>query len=172
MPEERANLVTIGGNPVTLVGPEIKPGDSAPDFTLYVAPGAPVGLHDLEGKVKVFNVVVSVDTSVCDVQTRKFNEEAANLGDDVEIVTVSMDLPFALKRYCAAEGIDKVRTLSDYMDASFGENYGVLIKENRLLARSVFVVGKDDKVKYVEIVPEIASEPDYEAAISAVSAAL
>jgi len=135
-------------------------------------PGAPVGLHALEGKVKVFNVIVSVDTPVCDVQTRRFNEEAAKLGDDVEIVTVSMDLPFALKRYCAAEGIDKVRTLSDYKDASFGENYGVLIKENRLLARSIFVVGKDDKVKYVEIVPEIASEPDYEAAISAVKTAL
>lgn len=117
-------------------------------------------------------MIVSVDTPVCDVQTRRFNEEAAKLGDDVEIVTVSMDLPFALKRYCAAEGIDKVRTLSDYKDASFGENYGVLIKENRLLARSIFVVGKDDKVKYVEIVPEIASEPDYEAAISAVKTAL
>ena len=113
-----------------------------------------------------------VDTPVCDVQTKKFNQEAANLGDDVEILTISMDLPFALKRYCAAEGIDKVKTVSDYMDASFGENYGVLIKENRLLARSIFVVDKDDKVRYVEIVPEIASEPNYAAAISAVKAAL
>ena len=172
MSQERAGLVTMKGNPVTLVGHEVKSGDAAPDFTLYAMPGAPVGLHDLEGKVKVFNVIVSVDTPVCDVQTRKFNEEAAKLGNDVEIVTVSMDLPFALKRYCAAEGIDKVRTLSDYKDASFGENYGVLIKENRLLARSIFVVDKDDKVKYVEIVPEIASEPNYEAAISAVKAAL
>lgn len=172
MSQERAGLVTMKGNPVTLVGHEVKPGDTAPDFTLYAMPGAPVGLHALEGKVKVFNVIVSVDTPVCDVQTRKFNEEAAKLGNDVEIVTVSMDLPFALKRYCAAEGIDKVRTLSDYKDASFGESYGVLIKENRLLARSIFVVGKDDKVKYVEIVPEIASEPNYEAAISAVKAAL
>ncbi len=172
MSEERANQVTMKGNPVTLVGHEVKPGDSAPDFTLYAMPGAPVGLHDLEGKVKVFNVIVSVDTPVCDVQTKKFNQEAANLGDDVEILTISMDLPFALKRYCAAEGIDKVKTVSDYMDASFGQNYGVLIKENRLLARSIFVVDKDDKVRYVEIVPEIASEPDYDAAISAVKAAL
>lgn len=172
MPEERANLVTMRGNPVTLVGHEVKPGDSAPDFTLHSMPGVPVGLHDLEGKVKVFNVVVSVDTPVCDVQTKKFNEEAANLGGDVEILTISMDLPFALKRYCAAEGIDRVKTVSDYMDASFGENYGVLIKENRLLARSIFVVDKDDRVRYVEIVPEIASEPDYDAAISAVRAAL
>lgn len=172
MSQERAQLVTMKGNPVTLVGHEVKPGEAAPDFKLYAMPGAPVGLHDLEGKVKVFNVIVSVDTPVCDIQTRRFNEEAARLGDDVEIVTISMDLPFALKRYCAAEGIDKVKTLSDYMDASFGENYGVLIKENRLLARSIFVVDKNDKVKYVEIVPEIASEPNYDAALSAVKAAL
>lgn len=172
MAQERPNIVTMKGSPVTLVGPEIKEGDKAPDFTAYVMPGAPVGLHDLEGKVKVFNVIVSVDTPVCDEQTKRFNKEAVGLGDGVEIVTLSMDLPFALKRYCAAEGIDRIKTLSDYKDASFGENYGVLIKENRLLARSIFVVDKDDKVRYVEIVKEVTSAPDYEAALSAVRKSL
>lgn len=172
MAEERQNVVTMKGNPVTLVGPEIKVGDKAPDFTALAGLGAPVELKDLKDKVKVFNVIVSVDTPVCDVQTKRFNQEAAGLGDNVEIVTISMDLPFALKRYCAAEGIDKVRTLSDYQDASFGKAYGVLIKENRLLARSIFVVGKDDEVKYVEYVDDITHEPDYDAALSAVKESL
>ncbi|MEW6145414.1 MAG: thiol peroxidase [Thermodesulfobacteriota bacterium] len=168
MAKERPNVVKMKGNPVTLLGNEVKVGDKAPDFTALAGLGAPVGLGDLRDKVKVFNVVVSVDTPVCDVQTKRFNKEAAGLGDDVEIVTLSMDLPFALKRYCAAEGIDKVKTLSDYQNASFGEAYGVLIKENRLLARSIFVVDKDDKVRHAEIVGEITQEPDYEAALKAV----
>ena len=168
MAEERPNVVKMKGNPVTLLGHEVKVGQKAPDFTAHAGLGAPVGLGDLKDKVKVFNVVVSVDTPVCDVQTKRFNKEAAGLGDDVEIVTVSMDLPFALKRYCAAEGIDKVRTLSDYQNASFGEAYGVLIKENRLLARSIFVVDKNDKVRHVEYVGEITQEPDYESALKAV----
>lgn len=172
MAEERQNVVTMKGNPVTLVGPEIKVGDKAPDFSALAGLGAPVELKDLKDKVKVFNVIVSVDTPVCDVQTKRFNQEAAGLGDDVEIVTISMDLPFALKRYCAAEGIDKVKTLSDYQDASFGEAYGVLIKENRLLARSIFVVDKDNTVKHVEYVDDITHEPDYEAALSAVKESL
>ncbi|MGB2693443.1 MAG: thiol peroxidase, partial [Thermodesulfobacteriota bacterium] len=129
-------------------------------------------LADLEGKVKVFNVIISVDTPVCDVQTKRFNQEAANLGDDVEILTLSMDLPFALGRYCAAEGIDKVQTASDYKDASFGEAYGVLIKEHRLLARALFVVDKDDIVRYAEYVPEVATEPNYDPAIAAVKESL
>lgn len=168
MAEERPNVVKMKGNPVTLLGHEVKVGEKAPDFTALAGLGAPVGLGDLKDKVKVFNVVVSVDTPVCDVQTKRFNKEAAGLGDDVEIVTISMDLPFALKRYCAAEGIDKVRTLSDYQNASFGEAYGVLIKENRLLARSIFVVDKNDKVRHVEYVGEITQEPDYESALKAV----
>lgn len=172
MAEERAGVVTLKGNSMTLIGPEVKVGDKAPDFSSLEALGSPVGLGDLEGKVKVFNVVVSVDTPVCDVQTKRFNQEAAELGDDVEILTLSMDLPFALSRYCGAAGIDKVRTLSDYKDASFGEAYGVLIKEHRLLARAIFVVDKDDNVVYAEYVPEIATEPDYEPAINAVKEAL
>lgn len=172
MAEERTNVVTMKGNPVTLLGREVKVGDKAPDFTALAGLGAPMGLKDLGDGVKVFNVIVSVDTPVCDVQTKRFNQEAAGLGDDVEIVTVSMDLPFALKRYCAAEGIDKVKTLSDYQDASFGESYGVLIKENRLLARAIFVVDRDNVVKYVEYVDDITHEPDYEGALSAVRSSI
>ena len=123
----------------------------------------------MEGKVKVFNVIISVDTPVCDVQTKKFNEEAAKLGDDVEILTLSMDLPFALGRYCA---VDKVKTASDYKDASFGEAYGVLIKEHKLLARAIFVVDKDNIVRHVEYVPEVATEPNYDPAIAAVKESL
>ena len=172
MAEERPDVVTLKGNPVTLLGSEVKVGDKAPDFSSLEALGSPVGLGELEGKVKVFNVIVSVDTPVCDIQTKRFNREAAELGDDVEILTLSMDLPFALSRYRGAEGIDKVRTLSDHKDASFGEAYGVLIKEHRLLARAIFVVDKDNNVVHVEYVPEIASEPDYESAINAVNEAL
>ncbi len=172
MANERPDVVKMKGNPVTLLGNEVKVGDKAPDFTALAGLGAPVGLGDLKGKVKVFNVVVSVDTPVCDVQTKRFNKEAAGLGDGVEIVTLSMDLPFALKRYCAAEGIDRVKALSDYQNASFGEAYGVLIKENRLLARSIFVVDKNDKVRHAEIVGEITQEPNYEAALKAVRESL
>ena len=172
MAEERTGVVTLKGNPLTLIGPEVKVGDKAPDFSSLKGLGAPITLSDLEGKVKVFNVIISVDTPVCDVQTKRFNEEAANLGDDVVILTLSMDLPFALGRYCAAEGIDKVQTASDYKDASFGEAYGVLIKEHRLLARALFVVDKDDVVRYAEYVPEVATEPNYDPAIAAVKESL
>ena len=172
MAEERTGVVTLKGNPLTLIGPEVKVGDKAPDFSVLKGLGAPISLSDLEGKVKVFNVILSVDTPVCDLQTKRFNEEAANLGDNVEILTLSMDLPFALGRYCAAEGIDKVKTASDYKDASFGEAYGVLIKEHRLLARALFVVDKDDIVRYVEYVSEVATEPNYDPAIAAVRESL
>ena len=171
-PNERPNVVKMKGNPVTLLGNEVKVGDKAPDFTALAGLGAPVGLGDLKDKVKVFNVVISVDTPVCDVQTKRFNKEAAGLGDGVEIVTLSMDLPFALKRYCAAEGIDRVKTLSDYQNASFGEAYGVLIKENRLLARSIFVVDKNNMVRHAEYVDDITHEPNYDAAIKAVKESL
>ncbi|MYF48518.1 MAG: thiol peroxidase, partial [Candidatus Dadabacteria bacterium] len=127
-----------------------------------------VDLGSFGDDVKVFNVVVSVDTPVCDVQIKRFNEEAAGLSDSVQIITVSMDLPFAQSRYCAAAGVERVRTASDYQYASFGEAYGVLIKENRLLARSIFVVGPDNTLAHVEYVGDIVNEPDYEAALAAI----
>ena len=145
MANERPNVVKMKGNPVTLLGNEVKVGDKAPDFTALAGLGAPVGLGDLKGKVKVFNVVVSVDTPVCDIQTKRFNKEAAGLGDGVEIVTLSMDLPFALKRYCAAEGIDRVKTLSDYQNASFGEAYGVLIKGKQAPGEVGFCRGQEQQ---------------------------
>jgi thioredoxin-dependent peroxiredoxin len=168
MAQERHGAVTMRGNPVTLVGPEIKVGDKAPSFNALEALGSPITLDSLKDKAKVFNVIVSVDTPVCDAQTRRFNEEAAKLPADVEILTVSMDLPFAQKRYCGAAGIDKVKTISDYRDASFGQAYGVLIKEHRLLARAVFVVDKNNTVQYTEYVKEVTQHPNYDAALSAI----
>lgn len=169
---ERPGIVTLGGSPLTLLGNEVKVGDKAPDFTALAGIGEPAGLGDFKDKVKVLNVVGSIDTPICDKQTKRFNEEAAGLGEDVRIITISMDLPFALRRYCAAEGIDRVKTLSDHRNASFGEAYGVLVKESRLLARSIFVVDKNDIVRHAEIVPDITQEPDYEAALKAVKEAL
>ncbi|GBD38251.1 putative thiol peroxidase [bacterium HR37] len=165
MAQERPGAVTMRGNPVTLIGPELKVGDKAPNFTVFEAIGSPVTLDDFKGKIKVFNVIVSVDTPVCDAQTKRFNQEAAGLPGDVEIITVSMDLPFALKRYCSAAGIDRVKTVSDYRDASFGQAYGVLIKEHRLLARAIFVVDRDDTIRHVEYVKEITEHPNYDKAL-------
>ena len=162
---ERSDVIKLMGNPLTLIGEEIKVGDKAPDFKSAEGLGKTVDLNSFEDKIKIFNVIVSVDTPVCDVQTKKFNEEAASLSDNIEIVTVSMDLPFALNRYCGAAGIDKVRTISDYHHASFGEAYGVLIKENRLLCRALFVVDSDNIVRHVEYVGEVSEEPNYEAAL-------
>lgn len=162
--------VTFKGNPVTLVGTEVKVGDKAPEFTVLGNDLSPVTLESSAGKVRIFSVVPSIDTGVCDAQTRKFNEEAANL-DNVEVITVSVDLPFAQKRWCAAAGLENVVTVSDHRDLSFGEAYGVYIKELRLLARSVFVVDSQDKVTYVEYVPESTDHPNYEAAIEAAKAA-
>ena len=167
MATERRNVVTMKGNPVTLVGPELKPGDKAPDFTVLANDLSPVTLADSAGKVRLISVVPSLDTPVCDQQTRRFNEEAARLGDKVAILTVSMDLPFAQKRWCGAAGIDRVKTVSDHRDASFGTAYGVLIKELRLLARAVFVVDAAGRIAYVQIVPEATSHPDYTAALAA-----
>ena len=167
---ERKNAVTMKGSPLTLIGPELRAGDDAPDFTCVETFGSEANLASFGGGVVIFNVVVSVDTPVCDVQIRKFNEEAAGLSGSVQVVTMSMDLPFAQSRYCAAAGIERVKTASDYVSASFGEAYGVLIKENRLLARSIFVVGPDGKLAHVEYVGEIADEPDYDAALAAARA--
>ncbi|MEW6720920.1 MAG: thiol peroxidase [Thermodesulfobacteriota bacterium] len=165
--QERKGVVTFKGNPVTLLGPEIKAGDKAPDFRVVGTGLEPVSLADFRGKVKIISAVPSLDTPVCDTETRRFNEEAGKLPDNVVVLTVSLDLPFAQKRWCAAAGIDKVRTLSDYQDRSFAQAYGVLIKELKLLSRSIFVVDGTDTVRYVQHVKEITSEPDYAAVLEA-----
>lgn len=165
---ERNEACTFQGNPLTLLGPEIKVGDTAPDFTVVANDLSPASLADYVGKVLVIAAVPSLDTPVCDMETRRFNSEAAAFGDDVAILAVSMDLPFAQARWCGASGVDAVTTLSDHKDASFGMNWGALIKELRLLTRAVFVVGKDGKVAYVEYLSEITEEPDYDAALAAV----
>ncbi|MGB2992641.1 MAG: thiol peroxidase [Paenisporosarcina sp.] len=163
--------ITFKQNPMTLIGDEVKVGDTAPDFTVLANDLSPVTLQDSKGKTRLISVVPSLDTGTCDTQTRKFNESAAELGDDVVILTISNDLPFAQKRWCAAAGIDSVQTLSDHRDLSFGEAYGVAIDELRLLTRSIFVVDSNDKVTYVEYVPEATEHPNYEKAIEAVKAA-
>lgn len=162
--------VTFANNPVTLLGNEVKVGDKAPDFTVLANDLSPVTLADSKGSVRVISVVPSLDTGVCDAQTRRFNEDAATL-DNVKVLTISVDLPFAQARWCGAAGIDKVQTLSDHRDLSFGEAYGVAMKENRLLARAVFVVDSNDVVTYAEYVPEVTTHPNYEAAIEAAKAA-
>ncbi len=170
--EERTGLVTLKGNPVTLLGPEIKVGQAAPDAELVANNLSTVALSSFKGKVCVILSVPSLDTPVCDTETRRFNEEAGNLGSDVVVLAVSMDLPFAQARWCGAAGVDNVQTLSDHRDAAFGSNYGVLIKDLRLLARAVFVVDKNGMVSYTELVKEVATEPNYEAALAAVKDAL
>ncbi|MEY9868697.1 thiol peroxidase [Peribacillus sp. B2I2] len=162
--------VTFKNNPITLVGPELKVGDKAPDFTVLANDLSPVTLSDSKGSVRIISVVPSVDTGVCDAQTRKFNEEAAKLGN-VKVLTISNDLPFAQKRWCAASGLDNVQVLSDHRDLSFGEAYGVVMQELRLLARSVFVVNSNDEITYVEYVGEGTNHPNYEGAIEAAKAA-
>jgi thioredoxin-dependent peroxiredoxin len=165
--EERTGMVTFKGAPLALLGPQINVGDPAPDFSALANDLSPVALSDYEGKVVILSSVPSLDTPVCDSQTRRFNEEAAALSDDIVILTVSMDLPFAQKRWCAAVGIDKVRTISDHRDASFGRAYGLLVKELRLLARAVIVVDKAGNIAYAQIVDEIGKAPDYAPAIAA-----
>ena len=164
---ERTGVATFQGNPLTLVGPEIKVGDTAPDFTLTANDLSFATLGDFKDKVVIVASVPSLDTPVCDMETRRFNAEAAALGDDVVILAVSMDLPFAQARWCGGAGVEAVKTLSDHKDASFGQAWGALIKELRLLTRAVFVVGRDGKVAYVQYLSEITEEPDYEAALEA-----
>lgn len=167
MAEERTGVVTFRGGGITLLGKELKVGDAAPDFDVVDGAMKPVNLAASAGKTRLISVVPSVDTPVCAIQTKRFNEEASKLGDDVVVYTISVDLPFAQGRFCGAEHTDSIIALSDYKERSFGENYGVLIKELKLLARSIFVVGPDDTISYIEIVPEIAQEPDYEKALEA-----
>jgi thiol peroxidase len=169
---KRANAVTFKGGPVTLVGPELKPGDKAPDFkSLNVL--TPTTLADTPAKARLFSVVPSLDTPVCSTQTKKFEDGIKALGDKVACYTVSLDLPFAQKRFCTAEGVSSMQTLSDVHNHSFGENWGVLIEglPLPLLARSVFVVDKTGTVTYAEYVPEVTSEPNYAAALAALQAA-
>jgi len=168
---ERPGAVTMKGAPLTLVGKEIKPGDKAPDFEVLDNALAPVRLGAYQGKVIVLSSVPSLDTPVCDMETRRFNSEAAKLGDEVVVLTVSMDLPFAQKRWCGAAGVEQVTTLSDHKDAAFGLAYGVLIKELRLLARSVFVIDRQGVVRYVQLVKEVTHEPDYDDVLQAIAKA-
>ena len=168
MAEERSGVITFKGGAMTLLGPELKVGDDAPDFACVGAGMKAVTLADSAGKTRLFSVVPSLDTPVCATQTKRFNEEAAKLCDDAIVYTVSVDLPMAQGRFCGAEGTDKIVPISDYKHRTFGENYGVLIKELMLLTRSIFVVGPDDKIKYIEIVNEVVDYPDYDKALAAV----
>jgi len=165
--KERAGLITMRGNPLTLTGNEVKVGEMAPDFVVLDNNLSPVKFSSFRGKTCILSSVPSLDTPVCDMETRKFNEEAARLGSDVAILTISMDLPFAQKRWCAAAGVDKVQTFSDHRDASFGIAYGVLIKELRLLARAVFVVDRKGIIQNIQLVKEVTNEPDYAAVLNA-----
>ncbi|WP_027085262.1 thiol peroxidase [Cohnella panacarvi] len=168
MSQERS--ATLKGNPITLVGPQLAAGNAAPDFTLNKNLLETASLKDFAGKVKLISVVPSLDTGVCDAQTRRFNEEASKLGDNVVIITVSADLPFAQARWCGAAGVDRVVTLSDYKDNTFAKAYGVFIKELHLDMRSIFVIDRNDQITYVEVLGEMTEHPNYEAAIAAVKA--
>lgn len=165
----RPGAVTFKGNPLTLAGEAVKTGQPAPDFTLhYFQDGLKtITLADLKGKPSIVSVVPSLDTPVCQIQTKKFNQELASLGDQINAVTVSLDLPFAQGRFCGAEGITNMRVVSDYQDRSFGQNWGMLIEELKLLARGVFVLDADGCVAYAETVGEVTSEPDYDSALAA-----
>lgn len=165
---ERKNVVTLKGNPVTLLGDEIKVGGKAPDFKALTYDLVEKGLGDFKGKIKLIASVPSLDTPICDLQIKRFNDEASNISKDVVIVFISMDLPFAQKRFCQEFKINKIKTLSDHRDADFGLKYGVLIKDLRLLSRAIFLIDKDDAVRYVEYVKEIGTPPDYEGALNAI----
>ena len=166
--EERSGIITMKGNPLTIVGKGLREGDTAPDFEVLNNDLSPVKFSSFKGEVCVVSSVPSLDTPVCDMETRRFNQEAAKLGPNVGILTISMDLPFAQKRWCGAAGVDKVTTLSDHRDASFGTAYGVLIKELRLLARAVFVVDGEGIIQHIELVKELTEEPNYDAILNAV----
>ena len=170
--KEQTGVVTFGDLPVSLIGETVKIDDVAPEFTLVDKDFNAISLSDFKGKTVILSIFPSIDTSVCAAQVRRFNKEASKLSDKVVVLSISKDLPFALGRFCAAEGIDRVITLSDYMYDEFGYDYGFLIKENRLLARGVVVINPEEKVVYVEYVPNVSSEPDYKKALKAVKATL
>ncbi|MBI2174559.1 MAG: thiol peroxidase [Candidatus Omnitrophica bacterium] len=164
--EQRAGVATFKGNPLTLIGPQLKPGDSAPDFEVLGQDLTPVKRSNFAGRTLLISAVPSLDTPVCDAQTRRFNEEAAKL-PNVHILAISMDLPFAQKRWCGASGAGHIQVVSDHKNAAFGKAYGVLIKELRLLSRSIFIIDGAGVIRYVEYVPEVTSHPNYDAALTA-----
>jgi thioredoxin-dependent peroxiredoxin len=166
MDTERKNVTAFKGNPLTLIGPQVSVGQKAPEFTALAGDLSPVTLASSKGKSRLIVAVPSLDTPVCDAETRRFNEEAAKM-PGTEVLVISMDLPFAQGRFCQTAGIKNLKTLSDHRDASFGKAYGALIKELRLLARSIFVIDANDTVQYVEYVPEVTSHPNYDAALNA-----
>ena len=168
---ERKGLVTMKGNPVTLVGNEVKVGQTAPDFTVVANDLSVVNLSNFKGKKCIISAVPSLDTGICDIETKRFNQEAGKLGSDVVVLTISTDLPFAQKRWCAAANVTNVKTLSDHRDVSFGQAYGVLIKDLRLLARAIFVLDTKGKIQYIQLVKEITTEPDYNSVLEAVKKA-
>jgi len=163
---ERSGVITFQGSPLTLIGPALRAGDKAPGFTVLDGELKPLSLKDFAGKTKIISVTPSLDTPVCDLQLRRFNAEAAKMSGDRAVLNISMDLPFAITRFCTSAGIDKVKALSDHRDASFGAAYGVLIKELRLLARAIFIIDTNDVIQYTEIVPDITNHPDYDKALS------
>jgi thiol peroxidase len=165
--EERVGIVSMRGKPLTLVGNEVRVGDEAPDFVVLTNDLSPVRFSSFRGKVCVLSSVPSLDTPVCNAQTRRLDHEAERLGADVVILTISMDLPFAQKRWSDDAGMNRVQTLSDHRDASFGTSYGLLIKEFRFLARALLLVDRDGVIRYIQIVREATDEPDYESALSA-----
>ncbi len=167
--DKRNEVVTMGGNPMTLLGKGVKVGDKALDFTVLKDDLTPYSLSEAGDKIKIISVVPSLDTGVCEMQTIRFNEEAAKLEDTV-ILTISVDLPFAQKRFCSAHEIDKVLTLSDHKDLDFGKKYGFVMEEVRLLARGIIVLDRDNTIKYVEYVPEVTTHPDYDLALEAAKA--
>ncbi len=173
MATERFGIIKVGGKDATVIGDDVKVGQAAPDFSAHSTSWAIVhGLADTEGKVRIIAAVPSLDTDVCDRETRRFNEEAPSLSKDIVIEVLSMDLPYAQKRWCGAAGVDQVMTLSDHQDGNFGEKYGVLIKERRILRRAVFVVGRDGKVVYADYMPALGDEPNYAEVIEAAKKAL
>ena len=167
---ERPGATTMKGNPLTLIGPELQAGDHAPDFSVVDGTLSAVNLEKTGANVRIISVVPSLDTPVCDLQTKRFNEEAAKL-PGVDIITVSMDLPFAQKRWCGAFGVDRIKMLSDHRSGSFGESYGTLIKDLRIESRAIFVLDKDNIIRHVEYVKEVADHPNYDAALAAAKAA-
>jgi thiol peroxidase len=173
MATERFGLIKVGGKEATIIGDDIKVGQAAPDFNAHSTSWAVVrGLADTEGKVRIIAAVPSLDTEVCDRETRRFNMEAASLSKDIVIEVISTDLPYTQKRWCGAAGVEQVMTLSDHQNADFGEKYGVLIKERRILRRAVFVVGRDGKVVYADYMPVLGDEPNYDAVLEAAKKAL
>jgi thiol peroxidase len=167
MAKERPKAVTMRGNPLTLLGPELRAGDPAPEFTALSGKLQEVHLADSKGKVRILSVIPSLDTPVCDLQTKRFNEEAGKLGENVVVYTISADLPFAANRWCGAVGAKNVQCLSDHRSMSFGDAYGTHVKELRLDARAVFVVDARDEIVHAEYVKEIAEHPNYDAALAA-----